>query len=141
MPSLFFAEWTIKTGEELYLFLRKRLDSRIIRECKTVSGGLVVRNNSMSLFISEGFIGRILRTIMPGYSAGGYKRILAKSWSRVIMTLFSPMASFAMSESGDAGGKISLTSTTSYPRALIAAFVERGRLASIRNFKGFFIRD
>jgi len=72
---------------------------------------------------------------MPGYFSGGYRSILAKSKSRVIMTLFSSNAIEAISASGEAGDKISLTSTALCPRASIAVFVERGRLASIRKFK------
>lgn len=60
---------------------------------------------------------------------------MAKSKSRVIMTLFSSNANEAMSASGEDGGKISLTSTALCPRASITVFVERGRLASIREFK------
>lgn len=96
-----------------------------------------MRNNSISLFISEGLSARTLRTIMPGYLSGGYKRIFAKSWSRVMMTLFSLKASDAISESGDTGGRTSLTSMASCPKELMTAFVERGILASIRNFKRF----
>jgi hypothetical protein len=100
-----------------------------------VSGEVVVRNNSMILFSATGLIALTFKTIMPGYFSGGYKRILAKSKSRVRMTLFSFNAIKATSASGEAGGKISLTSTASCPRASIAVFVERGRLASIRKFK------
>jgi hypothetical protein len=86
-------------------------------------------------YFSEGFKARTFRTMIPGYFSGGYKRILPKSWSRVMMTLFSVNANEAISESGEAEGKISLTSTTLYPSASMIAFVERGIFASIRKFK------
>lgn len=100
-----------------------------------ISGEVVVRNNSMILFIPAGLSARTFKTMIPGYFSGGYKRILAKSKSRVIMTRFPSNAIEAISASGEAGGKISLTSTALCPRASITAFVERGRLASIRKFK------
>lgn len=89
----------------------------------------------MILFIPAGLSARTFKTMIPGYFSGGYKRILAKSKSRVIMTRFPSNAIEAISASGEAGGKISLTSTALCPRASITAFVERGRLASIRKFK------
>ena len=94
-----------------------------------------MRNNSMILFMSGGLSARTFKTMIPGYFSGGYRRILAKSKSRVIMTCFPANAIEAISASGEAGGKMSLTSTALCPRASIDAFVERGRLASIRKCK------
>jgi len=117
------------------LFILKRVGSRIIRECKMISEGVVLRNNSMRLFIAAGFNASTFRTIIPAYFSGGYRRIFAKSWSRVMMILFSANANEATSESGDDACNTSLTSAALSPRDSITALVERGRLASIRNFK------
>lgn len=97
-----------------------------------ISGEMTVRNNSMRAFISAGLSAWILRTTMPGYFSGGYKRILAKSKSRLMMILFSANARAATTESGESGGKMSLISTTVCPSASITALVERGMFASIR---------